>query len=134
MIFDVPLPWSGILDPVATRNLRAFAFFAALVTPLHAETVEAPPASAFRAAFIAQCISERGSSTDAEEAHRSCGCAFDVVAKSMTLQEFIEMDSAGRRGGDPERFPQYVRIKSDLEPCKLKRSSTAESRSRHARP
>ena len=112
------MPRTGVIDPVTAMKFPALALIAAVVTPLHAETREAPPASDFRNAFIAQCISQGGSNADADVARRSCGCAFDVVARGMTLQEFIDMDGAGRHGVNLERFPQFTRIKTELEACK----------------
>jgi len=96
-------------------------FFPALALALlsAAASAEIPQVTLdqIRTSWVDRCASRYIiSGSNAERSYRFCGCAFPVIANSMTLSEFAEMDEmkdAARRTA----LPQLQRVVSQIDHC-----------------
>ncbi|MBA5686336.1 hypothetical protein [Rugamonas apoptosis] len=77
------------------------------------------PAQSLRKQFVNSCVAraiER--QDDAASAATFCDCTFDVLAKNLTVSEYIELEKASEEKRSPGTLPALARIKPKLAQCK----------------
>lgn len=72
-----------------------------------------------RKQFVNTCVSRAiDRRDDAAEAAKFCSCSFDVMARELTLQEYIDMDDASHKGRPINSVPALARLRPKLEVCR----------------
>lgn len=97
---------------------RAFVLFVIVFTS-SVFAAESTPAQQLKKHFVNDCVA-RGIERqgDASEAVMFCTCAFDVMAKELSVQEYIEIDRAGQEKRPLDSMPAAMRVKAKLATCK----------------
>lgn len=80
---------------------------------------EVSPAQSLQKQFVNSCVGRAiARQDDAVQATNFCTCAFDVLAKELTVAEYIEFDRASIEKRAPDSLPAIARIKGKLSQCK----------------
>lgn len=83
-----------------------------------AACAQEPPPQQLQKHFVNSCVGRAiAKQDDAAQAAKFCTCAFEVIAKELTVQEYIDMDKASRNRRPWDSGP-VDRLKSKLASCK----------------
>jgi hypothetical protein len=78
---------------------------------------ESPPQQ-LQKHFVNSCVGRAiAKQDDAAQAAKFCTCAFEVIAKELTVEEYIQMDKASRQRRAWDSGP-VDRLKPKLASCK----------------
>lgn len=96
---------------------KFFIFLSVSLFPVAAFAQESPPQQ-LQKHFVNSCVGRAiAKQDDAAQAATFCTCAFELIAKELTVQEYIEMDKASRDRRAWNSGP-VDRLKSKLASCK----------------
>jgi tetratricopeptide (TPR) repeat protein len=104
------------VKPEAVGELKkALAIYAAS----EANVDEVSPAQLLRKQFVNNCVGRAISrKDDAASAAGFCSCAFDVLAKNLSVAEYIDLDKAFLDRRAPDTLPAFARVNAKLAQCK----------------
>jgi hypothetical protein len=105
---------------VRTQDLAMNKFVTLLSGSLlsAAACAQGSPPQQLQKHFVNSCVARAiAKQDDAVQAARFCSCAFEVLAKELTVQEYIQMDKASRERGAWDSGP-VDRLKPKLTSCK----------------
>jgi hypothetical protein len=104
------------------KKLIALIFFVLPTLGMASDTSlsqSTSPAQELKKHFINGCVSRGLQRNDeAVEVAKFCTCTFDVMAKELTVQEYIDVDRASLEKRSLDTVPALARVTAKMAICK----------------